>query len=139
MKYKLIQISAGDERLVCESDNKNVIKRLYDPENKHRIVIDGRVLLMYQAEAWLRGDPIKEYREKKPVVKKPKIKDKRGPGGRPKRVCKVTENGEVLATYASMDEAAEKNYTSHSVIVRACSTGEPTFAGQYFRKMREEE
>lgn len=135
MKYKLIQISAGVEQVICESDNKNVIRRLYNPENKQRIKIDDKILLTYQAEAWVHGEPIKEYHEKKPAEKKPKIKEKRGPGGRPKRVCKVTENGEVIEIYSTIEEASIKNYVARDVIVKAYKSGKPTFTGQYFKQI----
>lgn len=136
MKYKLIQISAGVEQVICESDNKNVIRRLYNPENKQRIKIDDKILLTYQAEAWVHGEPIKEYHAQPPAPKPQKINKKRGPGGSPQRLCKVTKDGEVLETYASIEEASTKNYIARDVIVKAYKTGEPTFTGQYFRRMQ---
>lgn len=121
MKYQLLQIRQGVETILLDTDSKNEIRKHYHWYGLCRIRVEGRMLLIFQAEDWLNNLPIRDYRVKRynehlerPVIQKDK-------------------DGNVIARYHSIAEAAKATGNrSANNVMRACKTGHATRSGLWF-------
>ena len=121
MKYQLLQIKNGVERILIDTDSKQEIRNHYDRDDMLRIRVDGQTLLIFQAEDWLNNLPIREYRVKRPNE------------SRERPVIQKNETGEEIARFHSVTEAArETGCKSIENVTRACRTGRATRTGLWF-------
>ena len=119
MRYQLLQIKNGKETVLLDTDSKQEIRNHYDRDDMLRIRVDGRILLIFQAEDWLNNLPIREYRIKRPSIEIP--------------VIQKNEAGEEIARFHSVAEAArETGCKSVNNVTRACRTGRATRTGLWF-------
>lgn len=127
MKYQLFQINAGKEKILLDTDNARLVKAIFDRDAKQRIRIDGKTLLIYQAEDWVHGKAIKEYKEKIKAsgCNLPKK-------GNRKAVVQLDSSGNEIACYKSIVEAAEANYCSYPTVANICN-GRKTMLGLHFK------
>lgn len=129
MRYQLLQISNGVEKILLDTDSKREIRERFYYDGLFRIRVDGKTLLMYQAEAWLNNRPIREYKEAVVEKKRKVAKD----NGKCKPVILITPGGIEVQRFKSLSAAEEMGHGSKKSISRSCNTGKPTANGLLFR------
>ena len=130
MRYQLLQIREGKESVLLDTDSKKEIRERYARDDMTRIRIDGRTLLIFQADDWANGKPIREYREA--IARKPKIVPVEN--GKRKPVIMITPGCEEVRRFESLIAAADAiGYGCIKPITLACNTGKPTGKGFRFR------
>lgn len=128
-KYQLLQIKNREETVLVDSDKKRDVRKRYYRDGLFRIRVDGKILRIFEADAWAAGKRIPKPAQD---PKSPERVKRVGNGER--AVALIDAEGNVLKQYKTLKDAAkESGYKTCDSVRTACESGRPTSNGKRYR------
>lgn len=128
-KYQLLQIKNREETVLVDSDKKRDVRKRYYRDGLFRIRVDGKILRIFEADAWAAGKRIP-----KPAQDPNSPEKVKRVGNGERAVALIDAEGNVLKQYKTLKDAAkESGYKTCGSVKAACDSGQPTSNGKRYR------
>lgn len=120
MKYQLLTITNEREKVLLDTNDEELIRKTYDPDSLQRIRIKKKMLLIFQADDFSKGKPIRKPNPPVRIKKEKKVKEA-GKNLRSKAVIQIDVNGNEINRFKSVVDAANANYVSENLVSKVCN------------------